>query len=66
MNPTLEQQRVEMEKADICGEILRQARVELYLDMRHLDVPLNLLCLMPDGSVKGMACAGRTLYFHTG
>ena len=66
MNPTLEQQRVEMEKADICGEILRQARVELYLDMRHLDVPLNLLGLMPEGSVKGMACDGRTLYFHTG
>lgn len=64
MNALQEQQRLEMEKFDICGEILNNARNELYLGMRFLDVALSGLVFLPDGSTESWGCDGSAFYFR--
>ena len=57
-------ERVDQEEfISICMEILRNARNELYLSMRFLDVSLSSLYFVADPSVQGTATDGSCLYF---
>ena len=47
INPILEQQKRELEKINICVDILQNARNEIYLSMRFFDVILSKLEFMP-------------------
>ena len=44
-----------LEKTAVCTEILQDARNELYLNMRFLDVALNSLSLQPTFEVSDYA-----------
>ena len=59
----LEQAAAE-ELAGVCTEILGNARHELYLSMRFLDVALSSLYFAPDPSVRGLGTDGTTLFFQ--
>ena len=52
------------ELAGVCTEILGNARNELYLSMRFLDVALSSLYFAPDPSVRGLGTDGTTLFFQ--
>ena len=54
------------ELAAIGVEIIRNARNELYLSMRFLDVVLNGLFPVADNSIKGIGTDGTLLSFETG
>ena len=57
-------ERADMEEfVSVCMEILRNARNELYLAMRFLDVSLSSLYFAPDTSVQGIATDGSGLFF---
>jgi predicted metal-dependent peptidase len=64
MNPLQEQEKKELEKIEIGREILRNARNELYLGMRFLDVALSSLVFTPDFQVNGVGCDGYCLYYE--
>lgn len=53
----------EEEFISVCMEILRNARNELYLAMRFLDVSLSSLYFAPDTSIHGIATDGSGLFF---
>ncbi len=59
----LEQAAAE-ELAGVCTEILGNARNELYLSMRFLDVTLSSLYFAPDPAVRGLGTDGTTLFFQ--
>ena len=59
-----EQQSQELEKYDLCREILVNSRNELYLSMRFLDVALSSLELLPDGNTKSWGCDGRIFHYY--
>ena len=42
-DPTRDRQLRELEEVNLCAQILYQARNELYLNMRFLDIPLSSL-----------------------
>ena len=52
-SPVFKEQKAKEELSDICMEILRDARNELYLSMRFLDVALSSLYFVPDFAVCG-------------
>lgn len=64
MNVLQKQQEMELKKYDVCFDILRNARNELYLGMRFLDVALSSLQFLPDSSTGSMGCDGKILYFQ--
>lgn len=64
MNPIQRQQQKELEKIDICMDILENARNELYLSMRFLDVILSGFTFLPDTKVFGMGTDGFTVWFY--
>ena len=41
IDPTRDRQLRELEQVNLCAQILYQARNELYLNMRFLDIPLG-------------------------
>ena len=58
-------ERVDQEEfVSVCMEILRNARNEIYLSMRFLDVSLSSLYFAPDLSVRGIATDGSGLFFN--
>ena len=58
-------ERVDQEEfISVCMEILRNARNELYLSMRFLDVALSSLYFTADPSVHGIATDGSCLFFE--
>lgn len=58
-------ERVDQEEfVSVCMEILRNARNEIYLSMRFLDVSLSSLYFAPDLSVRGIATDGSGLFFE--
>ena len=59
MTVIYEQQTRELEKYDLCREILTNARNELYLSMRFFDVALSSLEFLPDGKTKSWGCDGK-------
>ena len=64
MNIIQKQQQRELEKINICVDILQNARNELYLSMRFFDVILHKLELMPDIQIQGTGTDGFTLFFY--
>ncbi len=64
MNIIQEQQEQELKNYDVCFEILRSSRTELYLGMRFMDVALSSLHFLPDSGTVSMGCDGRILHFH--
>lgn len=63
-SPILQEQADMEELAAVCMEILRNARNELYLSMRFLDVSLSSLYLAPDLTVQGLGTDGSGLFFR--
>ena len=64
MNPIQKQQQKELEKIEICIDILKNARNELYLSMRFFDVILSGFEFLPDTKISGMGTDGFTVYFY--
>lgn len=62
-SPIFKEQKAAEELSGICMEILRDARNELYLSMRFLDVALSSLYFVPDLSVRGLGTDGNSLFF---
>ena len=60
MNIIQKQQQRELQKIDICVDIIKNARNELYLSMRFFDVVLHRLELMPDINIQGVGTDGFT------
>lgn len=58
------QQQLELQKYDICREILQNARNELYLGMRFMDVALSSLAFLPDSRTSVWGCDGSIFYYH--
>ena len=63
-NPNLEQQLLEEKRQSISGEILRDCRNELYLNMRFLDVALSALRFLRDDGISFLATDGSNLYYN--
>lgn len=63
MNPIHEANRIEEEKEAICTEILRNARNELYLQMRFLDTALSRLVPAVSRRLAPAGTEGKTLYY---
>ena len=58
-------ERVDQEEfVSVCMDILRNARNEIYLSIRFLDVALSSLYFAPDLSVRGIATDGSGLFFE--
>ena len=53
MNIIQKQQQRELEKIEICMDIWKQARNELYLSMRFLDVSLSRFFFLPETNITG-------------
>lgn len=53
-----------LEKTAVCTEILQDAKNELYLNMRFLDVALNSLLLQPTFEVSTCATDGSLFYYQ--
>lgn len=64
MNVIQKQQKRELEKIEICMDILKNARNELYLSMRFFDVALNKLELMPTAEIQGVGTDGFLFCFY--
>ena len=65
MNVLQEQQQKEMLKYELCNEVLVNARNELFLGMRFMDVALSALQYLPDSTTKSWGCDGRVFHFHS-
>ena len=63
MNPILQEQERQLAQIDICYDILKYARNELYLNMRFLDVALSSFTFVPDTSIQTVAVDGGQLLF---
>ena len=64
INPVNDLQSQELEKEEICQDILKNSRNELYLNMRFLDTALSSLAFgRMDELVLG-GTDGRFLYYH--
>lgn len=64
INPVHMEQERQLRIQDICQEILGNARNELYLHMRFLDVALSSLPFVPDMGIQGLGTDGANLYYH--
>ncbi len=64
MNIIQKQQQRELEKIEICMDIWKQARNELYLSMRFLDVSLSRFFFLPETNITGMGTDGFGIYFY--
>ena len=63
-SPIFKEQMVSEELVSVCMEILRNARNELYLSMRFLDLSLSSLYFAPELSIDGMGTDGSGLFFQ--
>lgn len=48
----------------VCGQILRDSRNELYLSMRYLDLALSALQVQVNTQLEGIGTDGRFLFVH--
>ncbi|MGN0315204.1 MAG: VWA-like domain-containing protein [Fusicatenibacter sp.] len=64
IHPIQEQQERDLELIEVGREILSNARNELYLNMRFLDVALSGLPFVMDPAVRPLGTDGAALYFH--
>ena len=63
MNIIQKQQKKELDKIEICIDVFKNARDELYLSMRYFDVILNKLEFMPNTAIGGVGTDGFYMYF---
>ena len=63
MNPIYEERKETLAYIEIAMDILRNARNELYLNMRFLDVALSSLAFLPDEQIQVTGTDGKTLFF---
>lgn len=64
MNIVQKQKQRELEKIEICMDIWKQSRNELYLSMRFLDVVLSRFFFLPETNITGMGTDGFGIYFY--
>lgn len=64
IDPTRHRQMDEAEQVEICHRILSQARNELYLNMRFLDVSLSSLGFQAQWDLKGVRTDGFSIYYQ--
>lgn len=64
MNATHDQQQREIKIGQICTDILKNARNELYLHMRFLDNALSSLAFQGDMGIHPIAVDGTFLYYQ--
>lgn len=64
IDPIRHRQLEELNMAELCTRILQNARNELYLNMRYLDVALSSLGFEADYGCSGVGTDGFVLYYH--
>ena len=64
MNPIYREQVQTLDFIEVAADILRNARNELYLNMRFLDVALSSLAFVPDGQIAVTGTDGSALLFQ--
>lgn len=62
-DPTRKRQLEELDEVTLCTRILCQARNELYVNMRFLDVALSSLGFEADWGRQGLATDGAVIYY---
>lgn len=62
-DPTRHRQLEELNQVELCSRILYQARSELYLNMRFLDISLSCLGFEADWARNGLATDGWLIYY---
>lgn len=66
IDPVRQRQLDELEEVQICHDILTDARNELYLNFRYLDLALGSLGFEADPTALGVACDGFLIYYRPG
>ncbi len=64
IDPIRHRQLEELNMVETCVRIFHNARNELYLNMRYLDVSLHSLGFAADMGVRGTGTDGFTIYYH--
>lgn len=64
IDPTRHQQLQELNLVELCVRILQNARNELYLNMRFLDISLSSLGFEADPGCAGIGTDGYVIYYH--
>ncbi len=64
IDPTRHRQLEELNMAELCTRILQNARNELYLNMRFLDLSLSSLGFEVDPACRGLGTDGFVIYCH--
>lgn len=64
IDPTRHRQLEELNLVELCVRILQNARNELYLNMRFLDLSLSSLGFEADAGCGGIGTDGYVIYYH--
>ena len=64
LNVLQKQQQKELEKIEICMEILEHTKQELYLSMRFFDVILSRMEWISNPDIQGIGTNGFMIYFY--
>ena len=64
IDPIREQQLSELEVEEVCDQILKNARNELYFHMRFLDISLSCLSFQIDFYSKGLGTDGFSIFYQ--
>lgn len=64
VDPTRHRQLEELNLVELCVRILQNARNELYLNMRFLDLSLSSLGFEADAGCSGIGTDGYVIYYH--
>lgn len=64
IDPTRHRQLEELNQVELCVRILQNARNELYLNMRFLDLSLSSLGFEADSACEGIGTDGFVLFYH--
>lgn len=64
IDPTRHRQLEELNLVELCVRILQNARNELYLNMRFLDLSLSSLGFEADPACQGIGTDGFVIYYH--
>ena len=64
IDPVRHRQLEELDMAELCTRILQNARNELYLNMRYMDISLSSLGFEADPECRGLGTDGFVIYYH--
>ncbi len=64
MNPVYEERKETLDFIEVAADILKNARNELYLNMRFLDIALSSLAFLPEQQIRVTGTDGSILYFQ--